>query len=1528
VAKRVMHRPFSPPLYDPRMEHDACGVGFVANISGERTHDLVETAIQSVVNVTHRGAVSADGKSGDGAGLLLQIPQRLFDRELHSLRMRLPHGWRLGVGMIFLPQSSRSLDRSVALIEQAVEQFGARVLGWRPVPVNPDALGEQARTTMPNIQQILVGLPSTLEDDETERRLYLIRKSVEKAANAEEIDDLYIASFSSRTVVYKGLFVAPQMGEFYPDLHDPDFESAIVVFHQRYSTNTFPNWYLAQPFRMLAHNGEINTLWGNRNWMRAREAELSSEVWGEHVEVLKPVIDETASDSASLDNALELLVQSGRSPAHGMMMLVPEAWEKMPDMDPDLRAFYEYHALLMEPWDGPAAVAFTDGIVAGACLDRNGLRPSRYKVTDSGLVVSASEVGVFEIDDAHVVEKGRLAPGEMLLVDTEHQRLYRNRDVKHRVASQNPYGYWLRRKLLRLPSSGFTISANGSAEARHDLIQMQRSFGYTNEDLTHVLQPMAAEGHDAVWSMGDDTPLTVLSHHTRPFYAYFKQRFAQVTNPPIDSLREELVMSLNTYAGPRLSILEETEEHAALVEFPSPVLMEGELERVKHLPEARLQSQVLSCLFPVADGRGGLGQAVERVCTEAEDAIRAGKALIILSDRGVDAQHAPIPMLLATSAVHQHLIRVGLRMRADIVVETGDAWDIHHFACLTGYGASAVDPYLAFETVRTFAGQRGMESLDPQQAVDNFRAAVEAGLLKIMSKMGISALSGYRGAQIFEAIGLNHDLVDSRFFGTPSRLAGVGMEEIADDVLRRHAMAFGEQSAPTGKRGLPDLGFVRFRGSGEYHGYNPFVVRAMHKATHEGDYGAYQEFVALTQKHDPATLRDLIRFRPAKPIPLDEVEPIEQIYRRFYSTAMSLGALSVEAIRTLAIAMNTLGAKSNSGEGGEDPDWYLHPYNGVQTHNRIKQVASARFGVTSWYLSQAQEIEIKIAQGSKPGEGGQLPKHKVNGFIARLRHAIPGIPLISPPPHHDIYSIEDLAQLIYDLKQANPSAYVGVKLVSEAGVGTIAAGVTKAYADYVLISGDSGGTGASPLSSIKNAGCPWELGLAETQQVLVLNDLRGRVRLRTDGGLKTGRDVVIAAMLGAEEYGFGTSAVVAMGCDMARQCHLNTCPTGIATQREDLRAKFTGTPEMVINYFSFLAMEVREILASLGARSLDEVIGRVDLLEQVHEVPNVRAGELDLSAIIAAPDPTGSRPIKQMQDRNDPPAKDPFHDRIVSDAATSWESGSRLALCYPITNANRAVGARLSHEISRRHGADGLPDGTLEVRLKGSAGQSFGAFLTKGVRLILEGEANDYVGKGMGGGEIILFPPPEAKFLAHENIIMGNTVLYGATGGNLFAAGRAGERFAVRNSGATTVIEGAGDHCCEYMTGGIVVVLGPVGRNFAAGMSAGTAYVLDEAGDFPGKVNPELVELERLCEHDRIERPDDADALRALIEEHVALTGSVQGRRVLDHWDEYLPRFWKVVPDPPTVQTHTPAMVGADTGTEAPNSAPPVPTTA
>ncbi|MBI4213904.1 MAG: glutamate synthase large subunit [Chloroflexi bacterium] len=1499
-----------PALYDPRLEHDACGVGFVASINGDRSHDIVEKAILSVVNVTHRGAVAADGKSGDGAGLLSQIPEKLFARELERLGLVRPEGWRLGVGMVFLPQDRHRKDASIAALESAVERAGLRVLGWRQVPLNAAALGERARATMPDIAQLLVAAPPTLPEDEVERRLYLSRKEAEDEARSESIEDFYVASFSCRTIVYKGLFVAPQLAEFYPDLHDHEFEAAIVVFHQRYSTNTFPTWFLAQPFRLLAHNGEINTLWGNRNWMRAREGNLESEIWGDRVEGLKPVVDEAGSDSAQLDNVLELLVQSGRTPGHAMMMLVPEAWENMPAMDEDVRAFYEYHALLMEPWDGPAALVFTDGITAGACLDRNGLRPARYKVTDDGLVVVASEVGVVDLDDQHVVEKGRLAPGEMLLVDTARRALYRNGDVKREISTQNPYSYWLKRKLLRLETSGFTIAVNGSVQAKHDLLTAQKAFGYTNEDLMIVLQPMGAEGHDAVWSMGDDTPLTVLSGETRPFYSFFKQRFAQVTNPPIDPLREGLVMSLGTYAGPRKSVLEETEEHAAVIELPSPVLMEGALERLKRLPEPHLKAHVLRCHFPAGSGSGGLEPAVRQLCEDAAQAVADGAGLLILSDRGVDENLAPIPMLLATSAVHQHLIRTGIRTRCDLIIEAGDVFDIHHFACLLGYGASAIDPYLALESVRSFAGQRGMEDLDPQQVLDNFRAAVEAGLLKIMSKMGISTLSAYRGAQIFEAIGIDQDVVETYFYGTPSRIAGVGLEDIADDVLKKHAEAFSEVSGPTGKRGLRDVGYVRYRGHGEYHGFNPLSVRAMHKATTTGDYDAYREYVALTQKHAPAEIRDLLNFCQRSAVPLDEVEPVEAIVRRFYTSAMSLGALSPEAVQTLALAMNQLGAKSNSGEGGEDPDWYGQTRAGVATHNRIKQVASARFGVTSWYLSQAEELEIKIAQGSKPGEGGQLPSHKVNSYIARLRHAIPGIPLISPPPHHDIYSIEDLAQLIYDLKQANPRAYVGVKLVSEAGVGTIAAGVAKAYADYVLISGDSGGTGSSPLSSIKNAGCPWELGLAETQQVLVLNDLRGRVRLRTDGGLKTGRDVVIAAMLGAEEFGFGTSSVVALGCDMARQCHLNTCPTGVATQRADLRAKFTGTPEMVINYFTFLAREMREILASLGARSLDEMIGRSDLLEQVCELPG-RGSQLKLDAILTPPDPTFSLPYKQVQDRNSPPTRDRLHDQLVEDARPAFEEGKRVSLSYPITNSNRAVGTRIAYEISKRHGGDGLGDGTLVMRFAGSAGQSFGAFLTRGMRLVLEGEANDYVGKGMGGGEIVIVPSQSAKFAASENIIMGNTVLYGATAGRLFAAGRAGERFAVRNSGATAVVEGAGDHCCEYMTGGTVVVLGPVGRNFAAGMSAGTAFVLDENGSFPDRVNPGLVEIERV-------RPDDASVLRSLIEEHVAVTSSVRGRDILKHWGKYLPRFWRVVPDPPTVQTQTPEMASVDSGTDAP----------
>jgi glutamate synthase (ferredoxin) len=1534
-----------PPLYDPRHEHDACGVGFVASIPGQPSHTVLQHALTSVVNLGHRGAIDADGKSGDGAGILTQVPRALFERELARIERPRVDPAQLAVGMIFLPRDAAGQARGRQLVEEATARHGLEFIGWRTVPVDPSVLGDKAIRTQPCVEQALITQSGAFSPGDYERLLYLVRKDVEARAAAEGLTSLYVPSLSHRTIVYKGLFVAPQLAGFYPDLRDPAFTTALAVFHQRYSTNTLPNWLLAQPFRMLAHNGEINTLQGNRNWMRAREANLASPLWNGERALLKPVVWEDGSDSASLDNALELIEQSGRDVLHAMMMLTPEAWENMPDMDPALRAFYEYHACLMEPWDGPAALAFSDGVTVAATLDRNGLRPARYVVTADDLCIMASEVGVVDLPPDAIVEKGRLGPGQMIAVDTAAGRLLRNDEIKRRVAEQQPYGAWVRAQLHRLETpppphselytNGFhrngangTSGANGhegkAADPADDLRQQQRAFGYTSEDVNVIIQPMGMEGHDAVFSMGDDTPLPVLSSQPRSFYNYFRQRFAQVTNPPIDPLREQLVMSLSTYVGERPSVLEESEAHARLIHVPTPLLLAHDMERLQALShEPASRAATLHALFPAAEGPEGLAGALDALCADAVRAVDEGAHVLILSDRGVDAEHAPIPMVLAVGAVHHHLIGAGKRLQADLVAETGEAWDIHHFAVLVGYGASAIHPYVALATASTLQPARNQEELPVEEKLLKYRGAVEAGLLKICSKMGISTLSSYRGGQIFEIVGFNQNLVDRAFCGTPCRIGGIGLRQIGEEVLRRHADAFTSTAAR-----LRHYGFIGFRGDGELHGYAPAAVKAIHRAVQSGKYEDYQEYLSITRNRTPMALRDLLDFRPAgPPLPLDQVEPVQAIFTRFVSTAMSLGALSPEAVQTLAISLNRLGGRSNSGEGGEDPLWYDDQSWGVKAHNKIKQVASGRFGVTALYLANAEQLEIKMAQGSKPGEGGQLPGHKVTETIARLRHAVLGVALISPPPHHDIYSIEDLAQLIYDLKQANPRAQVGVKLVSEAGVGTVAAGVAKAYADYILISGHEGGTGASPLSSIKNAGSPWELGLAETQQVLVLNDLRGRVRLRTDGGLKSGREIVVAAMLGAEEYGFGTSAVVAIGCDMARQCHMNTCPTGIATQRDDLRHREFGAPgtperrtimeakvQQAMHYFTHLATETREILAALGLRSLEEAIGRVDLLAPAAAEPGSRASLIDLSQILAHPDISGTRPLKHVQERNDRPGDEPLDDHMIRDAATALERGEMVTLEYAIRNDHRTVGARLSGEIARRHGADGLPPGTIAIAFRGTAGQSFGAFSTRGLKLRLVGEANDYVGKGLCGAEIAVLPPPESQFAPHDNVIVGNTVLYGATSGRLYAAGRAGERFAVRNSGAEAVVEGAGDHCCEYMTGGMVAVLGATGRNFAAGMSAGVAYVLDEVGDFPRKVNTELVGLSRLG------GAADVEPLQALLRDHVAATGSARAQDILDHWDAYAPKFWKVLPYPPVVQAHTPANQAADTGTVAPNT--------
>jgi glutamate synthase (NADPH/NADH) large chain/glutamate synthase (ferredoxin) len=1527
----------------------------VARVSGQQEHDVLVKALQSVANVTHRGAVDADLKTGDGAGVLTQLPRKLLVREAEKLGFRIPEARDLAVGMLFLPERDRAArSRCTELSERLASQHGLTIFGWRAVPVDLGALGEKAVDTRPRIVQMLLGRPGGLDDDEFERVLYATRRQIEREATRTGLEEFYIPSFSSRTIVYKGLMIAPQLPAFYADLRDPDYETALAIFHQRYSTNTFPNWYLAQPFRLLAHNGEINTLQGNRNWMRAREAELESPIWEDRLKDLFPVIWDKGSDSASLDQALELVERSGRDVLHSVMMLVPSAWENLDDMDPAIRSFYEYHSLLTEPWDGPAALAFSDGVVVGAVLDRNGLRPSRYKITEDGLVVAASEVGVFELDDRVVIEKGRLGPGQMLAVDTRSQRVLKDHDLKLEIANRKPYADWLRKRRVLLQTVDERRKTKDESKTRDEepalslskgrrtngrqpngrpsafvlgpssLEPIQRAFGYTAEEVKFVVRPMGLDGMDPVWSMGDDTPPAVLSQVPRLLYGYFKQRFAQVTNPPIDPLRERLVMSLNTELGPRGSFLLDGPEHAELLHLDSPVLSVEQLAALREIRHPKLEPATLSVVFAVQAGRSGLRAAIQALCQAAERAVDDGASLLVLSDRGVDDKHAPIPMLMAVGAVHHHLIRAGKRMRAELIAECGDAWDVHHFACLLGYGAGAFCPWLALDTMGAqlvhdcegkidLARKRGQpteeleaerESLPEQieKARHKFISAVEKGLLKILSKMGISTVSSYRGAQIFEALGLDDEIVDLCFAGTASRIGGIGFEEVAADILGRHTAAFGPDASPT----LPDYGYFIYKREGEYHGYNPTVVKMLQAASMEGDAEAYKAYVKLIEDRPPTTLRDLIEIRPhGEPIPIDEVEPLDVIRRRFNATAMSLGALSPEAHRTLAIAFNRMGTRSNSGEGGEDPDNYVVLPNGDIPHNKIKQVASARFGVTAQYLAMAEELEIKMAQGSKPGEGGQLPAHKVSALIARLRHAVPGIQLISPPPHHDIYSIEDIAQLIYDLKQANPRARVGVKLVAEAGVGTIAAGVAKAYADYVLISGHDGGTGASPLSSIKNAGCPWELGLAETQQVLVMNDLRGRIVVRTDGGIKTGRDIVVAAMLGAEEFGFGTSAVISIGCAMARQCHLNTCPTGIATQREDLRAKFKGTPEQAVHFFSHIAHEVREIMASLGFRKMDELIGRSDLLQRRESPPDSRAATIDLGRVLAPADPSWSKPRLHTQPRNVRPSEASLDPQIVRDAEESLEHGRKMRLSYRVLNSDRTIGTRLAGEIARRYGAEGLPRGTVELRFTGSAGQSFGSWACQGMKLYLEGEANDYVAKGLCGADVVVAPSASARFVPHENVIVGNTVLYGATSGRLFVAGRAGERFAVRNSGATAVVEGVGDHGCEYMTSGTVVVLGETGRNFAAGMSNGEAFVLDENGELPRRVNTEMVHLERVMDS------EDLGRLWELVREHFEQTGSARAQSILDAWDYYRTIFWKVVPEPPAPIAQAQTVTGA-----------------
>ncbi|WP_008317239.1 glutamate synthase large subunit [Leptolyngbya sp. PCC 6406] len=1521
------HQESSSTSWGPRWlveERDACGVGFVADQRGRASHTLVQQALGALTCMEHRGGCCADKDSGDGAGIMTAMPWGLFQDWATAA------GWtaeltpeNTGVAMIFLPRLEAAAAIARQTFEQVAKEAGLTVLGWRPVPVQPQVLGLQAKQHQPHIEQFFVQ-SDHFSGDEMERELFRVRRLAHRgliawageAAIADPLKETYICSFSCRTIVYKGMVRSEVLGQFYQDLQNPAYVSPFTVYHRRFSTNTMPKWPLAHPMRLVGHNGEINTLVGNINWMRAREADLAHPVWGDLIEELMPIVNMDNSDSANLDGVMELLVRSGRSPLEALMIMVPEAYQNQPELEqhPEITDFYEYYSGLQEPWDGPALVVFSDGKQVGATLDRNGLRPARYAVTKDGLIIVSSEAGVVDVAVADIVEKGRLGPGQMIAVDFETHEILKNWDIKQRVAAQQPYGKWLGQYRHTLSPQMFQDDRTLDSAT---LLQQQTAFGYSAEDLEMIIQDMASLGKEPTFCMGDDIPLAVLSTKAHLLYDYFKQRFAQVTNPAIDPLRERLVMSLTTQLGARGNLLEEHPDYAKLLRLESPVLNESELEQVQ---QSGFPTATLSTLYALEGGPEGLKLAVEALCDRAVAAVEAGKTVLILSDRDAGQGTAAlttdttyIPPLVAVGAVHHHLIRAGLRMKASLVVDTAQCWSTHHFACLVGYGASAICPYLALESVRHWwhdsRTQKLMETgkLSPvtlNGAQDNYRMAVENGLLKILSKMGISLITSYQGAQIFEAVGIGDDLLDLAFRGTTSRLGGLTIRDLAQETNTFHQRAFPELS---GKR-LENMGFVKAMPRGEYHMNNPAMTKVLHKALASNQYDHYQVYKAQLAGRTPTALRDLLEFESDRtPIPLEEVESVATIMTRFCTGGMSLGALSQEAHEVLAIAMNRIGGKSNSGEGGEDPRRFialtevdgegrssLYPnLKGLRTGDKassaIKQVASGRFGVTPEYLMNAKQIEIKVAQGAKPGEGGQLPGKKVSPYIAMLRRSKPGVSLISPPPHHDIYSIEDLAQLIFDLHQINPEAGVSVKLVAEIGIGTIAAGVAKANADVIQISGHDGGTGASPLSSIKHAGLPWELGLTEVHRVLLQNQLRDRVLLRVDGGLKTGWDVVMGALMGAEEFGFGSIAMIAEGCIMARVCHTNTCPVGVATQREDLRARFMGLPEHVVNFFAFIAEEVRSILAQLGYRSLPELVGRTDLLQPRSEVTLTKTDGLNLATLLDLPDVSGDR---TWLDHGDIHSNGPvLDDQILADpeVKTAIANQGTVQKTYKVVNTDRTLGARVAGAIARQYGNGGF-EGQLDFTFEGSAGQSFGAFNLPGMTLTLIGEANDYVGKGIHGGELIVKPAPGIAYNPSENVIIGNTCLYGATGGTLYALGIAGERFAVRNSKGQAVIEGAGDHCCEYMTGGTVVVLGRVGRNVGAGMTGGLAYFLDQEGTFPTRVNPEIVKVQRVI------TPAGEAQLKGMIEAHAARTGSAKAAHILANWATYLPQFWQVVP--------------------------------
>jgi glutamate synthase domain-containing protein 2/glutamate synthase domain-containing protein 1/glutamate synthase domain-containing protein 3 len=1474
-------------LYDPAQDRDSCGVGFVARLDAVPRHDVVEDALRVLMNLEHRGALGGDKSTGDGAGVLLQLPDAFLREECGAAGIELPAQGEYAVGMIFLPFDPALGLRCMAALDEAAAAEGCVPLGWRRLPVDPAPLGQLARVTQPDVRQCLIGR-GEVAADAFERKLYVLRRAAENviAGMEGDVSQFHVASLSSRTVVYKGMLTATQLAAFYADLRDARFASAFAIVHQRYSTNTFPMWRLAQPFRMLAHNGEINTLRGNINRMRAREAILSSPLFGGDLDKLKPVIQEAGSDSAILDNALELLVRGGRSPAHAMMMLVPEAWGAKFPMGEDKRAFYEYHSAIMEPWDGPAALVFTDGRYIGATLDRNGLRPARYTVTRNGTIVMASETGVLDIPGSRILSRGRLQPGRMLLVDLQQHRIIPDQEIKSRISRQKPYRHWVKDNRIEL--RGLLAPAPAPSEEPEVLRRKQHAFGYTQEELKMIVSPMAMNGQEAIGSMGNDAALAVLSRRPQLLFGYFKQLFAQVTNPPIDPLREELVMSLMGFVGRERNLLDETPEHCRQLKLHHPILTPEDLRKIESSNRSDLIAREVEILFPADGGGRGLERALEVVFATAERHIAEGATLLILTDRGVDKKHVPIPSLLAASGLHHHLIRRGLRTSAGIIVDTGEAREVIHFAMLLAFGANAVCPHVAFATVRELAEEGMLGDILPEDAMDRYITAVKKGLLKTFSRMGISTIRSFIGSQIFEAVGLGRAVIEKYFQNTVSRIAGIGLNEIAAESAARHARAF--PNGGSRPEMLEPGGVYHERIGGEKHLWAPEAIYKLQQAVRRNDYATFKEYTRIIddQSRDQVTLRSLFRFKKCEPAPIEEVEPVERITTRFASAAMSFGSISKETHEAIAIAMNRLGARSNSGEGGEDPARYLPLPNGDSLCSRTKQVASGRFGVTTEYLVNAEELQIKMAQGAKPGEGGQLPGHKVSEDIARVRHTTPGVTLISPPPHHDIYSIEDIAQLIYDLKSANPRARVSVKLVSEVGVGTVAAGVAKAKADMVLVAGHDGGTGASPLTAIKHTGLPWELGLAETQHTLVANRLRDRIRVQVDGQLRTGRDLAIAALIGAEEFGFGTPLLVSLGCVLLRKCHLNTCSMGVATQDPELRKRFAGAPEHVERFLRFVAREFRERMAELGFRTVDEMVGHSELLEPNLPADNPKTARLDLSMLLR---PTGEAggPVRCVRAQEHEVLKS-LNAELVRLAAPALEQRKPVEIKRAIRNVDRTVGAMLSGEIVRRHGPEGLPEDTVRLDFDGSAGQSLGAFLAPGITIRVAGDANDYVGKGLSGGRIVLVPPAEATFIPHDNIIAGNVCLYGATSGELYVNGMAGERFAIRNSGALAVVEGVGDHGCEYMTGGVVVVLGVTGHNFAAGMSGGVAYVFNDSGLFDMRCNLDMVDLETVWS------PEDQERLRGLIERHLRLTGSARARYVLENWDACLPLFVKVMP--------------------------------